>query len=81
MLEKINKDQVPIDVFKDSIADIDFIEYYISSGMFGVEPDYLLVLEKTGETAYYGYVYNGNAPQFSEFGSFGISENKTARIW
>lgn len=79
MLEKITREEVPKEVWDRIYSeDVHFIEYYIANGMMGIFPDYLLVLEK-GENGYnYGFVYNGNAPDLSEFGSFGIVNGRRA---
>lgn len=63
----------------------DFIAVYESEGMSGSKPDYLLIIESylDVENGFqcYGYVYNGNAPECSEFGSFGLNKDETERIW
>lgn len=80
---KISKKEIPEFVWKKFTTNIinDFgLAFYKSEGMFGIEPDYLLVLKSEGEQ-HFGYVYNGNAPECSEFGSFGLNKEKTERIW
>ena len=82
-IKEINKSEIPEFVW-ERIATNDkkdiFEAFYKSEGMFGSKSDYLLALNFDGDRAY-GFVYNGNAPDFSEFGSFGLNESKTERIW
>ena len=86
-IQEISKDLIPEviwDKFASDISD-DFINFYISEGMFGSLPDYLLIITEVMDIELgfqcYGYVYNGNEPAFSEFGSFGLNSDKTERIW
>lgn len=62
-----------------------FVEVYEASGMFDPNnTDYLFVLEIFEEKHYWrcaGYVYNGTAPECSEWGGFGLNTHKTQRIW
>jgi len=81
MLKQIKKDQVPKEVWDGFETIPHFFEFYETDGMFGILPDFLLIMEICENDRYYGYVYNGNAPECSEFGSFGINKDKTARIW
>ena len=82
-LKEITKAEIPEKVW-NRIASIEvrdeFIGFYESDGMFGSEPDYLLVLEIT-DRGFYGFVYNGNEPDFSEFGSFGVDKQRLIRTW
>jgi len=88
MLEEIKKEEIPqevLDKFHDSEFMTDAIKFYKCNSMFGTHhTDYLLVISenKNLDGFYcYGYVYNGNAPECSEFGSFGINKLRTKRIW
>lgn len=63
-----------------------FMYFYKSEGMFGIKPDYLFVISINetkipGSIYCSGYVYNGNSPELSEFGSFGLNKQKTERVW
>lgn len=86
-IENISKGKVPQKVWNkfhgNDIID-EIIDCYRSEGMFGAEFDYLLVMESTpkdNDIRCYGYVYNGNAPECSEFGSFGLSLGSGFRVW
>ena len=83
-IAKINKSEIP-EIVWDSIATHDkkdiFEAFYVSDGMFGFESDYLLVMKFVDRERCFGFVYNGNAPEYSEFGSFGLNDSKTERIW
>ena len=62
-----------------------FIEIYAGNGMFDpYKTDWLFVIEIHEEVNSWrcaGYVYNGTAPECSEWGGFGLNITKTKRIW
>ena len=86
-IENISKGKVPQKVWNkfhgnDIIDEIQ--DCYLSEGMFGAEFDYLLIMKSEiiqDSIKCYGYVYNGNEPMFSEFGSFGLSLDLGYRVW
>lgn len=88
-IEEIKKGKIPTEVWNTLYPQFDkdkLIACYKSEGMFGAEFDYLLILKEIYRKNYeeydcHGYVYNGNHPECSEFGGFGLNKQKSERIW
>lgn len=86
-ITEIKRSDIPQFVWDNFTTDVilKFTTFYKSEGMFGVKSDYLLIFEISepyqNGIPCYGYVYNGNASDCSEFGNFGLNEQKTERIW
>ncbi len=84
-IKSISINEIPEKELKDVPRDIEYISLYKSKGMFDKSKnDYLFIIESedyNGGLRCFGYVYNGTAPECSEFGYFGLDTNKTERIW
>jgi len=86
MLKSIEIQDIPEKELDNIPNNIEYKAIFQSKGMFDrTKTDYLFLISE--ETApedtlrCFGYVYNGTAPDCSEFGYFGLNKDKSQRIW